>query len=99
MENEIIAKIGINKSQELFITPVNRAFPFIYRTGIDVNWDEKEKYLFSKKPSEWKYMDLYKQILNAVTQEYGIKLAISSYTKWENIDTNLKEEIISFSKK
>jgi len=94
MKNEDIAEIGIDELQRLYVTPVKKAFPYIYRAAMEVDWDPGRKRLFSPKPKEWSYSRWYQQILAAVEDEYGTRLSLSSRTKWVNVDNELKEAIL-----
>ena len=94
MKKEQIAEIGVDASGRLYVTPANGSYPFIYRSGMEVNWDEKGKFLFSPKPKEKTYAWWFKHILSAVSGEYGVSLVITSNTRWQNIEAKLKEEIL-----
>jgi len=98
MKTDIIKEIKIDSSGFLCVTPENTKFPYIYREAMDVQWDKVRKCLFSPIPrehshGEWTYIDWFKQIL-AAASEQSTELRITKNTHWENIDDNLKEEIL-----
>ena len=88
-----ILEIGIDEKECLFIKPQTEQFEFIYRDASGVDWDDKEKFLYSPKPSELSYFDWFRQIILATKGEYGCELKITSETKWTNIPDKLKTQI------
>ena len=93
MSKDRIAEIGIDDQGRLYIIPVKATFPYIYREGKEVSWDEERKCLYSPKPREWTYLMWYKHIISTAMQcEYD--LSITKKTRWVNISDKLKLEII-----
>jgi hypothetical protein len=88
-----ILEIGIDEKERLFIKSQTEQFEFIYRDASGVNWDDKERVLYSPKPSELTYLDWFKQIILATKGEYGCELKVTSETKWTNIPEELKIKI------
>jgi Integron Cassette Protein Hfx_Cass5 len=95
MKNDGIAEIRIDATERLCVSPQSSSFPYIYRAGMEVHWDDKGHYLYSPKPREWSYVRWFQQILAAVKGEYGCTLEITPDTHWENIDEALKIIITS----
>lgn len=89
-----IIEIGIDKQERLFIKPERQTFEYIYRAAAEVNWDHKEKFLYSPKPREWSYYAWYKHIIAIAKDEYGCELRLTRNTRWINISNELKEQII-----
>jgi hypothetical protein len=96
MKADIIVEIGINDSGQLYIKPQNEQFTMIWRSATEVNWNEKENYLYSPKPGEWSYLDWYKHIVAVVRDECNIQLHISVSTVFVNLNDELKQDIIIF---
>jgi len=94
IDKDSIAEIGIDDRERLFIKPEKASFPLIYRTAREVNWDDKNKFLYSPKPNEWTYFDWYNQIIGLVETECNYKLKLTDSTKWTNISDDLKKQII-----
>lgn len=94
MQSDNIVEVGIDPKERLYIKPEKKDFPYIYRAAAEVNWDAKEKFLYSPKPREWRYIDWYKHILIVTKEEYGCELFLNGKTKWTNIPETLKEQII-----
>lgn len=92
-QDEII-EVGIDKDERLFIRPKSERFALIYRTATEVNWDEKELFLYSPKPREWSYYDWFRHIIDVANKECNSKLVLTHRTIWTNIDLNLKKQII-----
>jgi hypothetical protein len=97
MNTDRIAEVRIDASGRLCVLPETNSFPFVYRAGMEVNWDEEGKYLYSPPPREWPYIRWFQQIIAAVKGEYGCVLAITPETLWHNIDNTLKMSITSSS--
>lgn len=93
MEIDNIIEIKIDNQGRLVIKPEKKEFNYIYRAAMEVNWDDKNKFLYSPKPREWGYLNWYQQILKATFSEYKCKLIITDKTSWINIPKELKEEI------
>lgn len=95
MEKDEILQIGIDKNERLFIIPKTKSFPYVYREGMEVHWNNKGKLLYSPKPKEWSYAKWYAQILKAA-KEQSCVLLITENTQWVNIQKELKNEIINY---
>lgn len=50
MNTDRIAEIRIDEAGRLCAQPKTHSFPFIYRAGMEVHWDEDGKYLYSPLP-------------------------------------------------
>lgn len=95
MASDDIAEIRIDATERLCVVPQSNSFPYIYRAAMEVQWDNKGRYLYSPKPREWSYAQWFQQIIAAVKQEYGCTLVITPATRWQNIDDSLKIMITS----
>ncbi len=98
MKKDLISEISIIE-QKLIIRPHRKVFEYVYRAAMEVNWDAKNKVLYSPVPKDWEYIDWFKQIYSAVLNEYGCFLEISQDTVWNNIPEKLKTEILGFYNK
>jgi len=97
MNADSIAEVRIDASGRLCILPKTNSFPFIYRAGMEVYWDNDGKYLYSPSPREWTYIRWFQQIIAAVEGEYGCVLAITPDTRWHNVEDTPKALITSSS--
>lgn len=95
MQTDTIEAIGIDEHGSLWVKPAAVTFPFIYRAGMEVQWDDQNSRLYSPVPREWTYVDWYVQIKNAVRQEYGVALKIEPTTLWTGITPELQAAIIA----
>jgi hypothetical protein len=77
MEDELtaqdITKIGIDDLGRLIVYPKlsGQDYAFIYRAGMEVNWDPQSKCLFTPVPREWSLAQWFAQIFRAMKSEYG----------------------------
>jgi hypothetical protein len=92
MESELtaqdISKIGIDGLGRLTVYPklsADQDYAFIYRAGMEVNWDPQSKCLFTPVLREWSPARWFAQIVRAMKSEYGVRLVVSDATKWENL--------------
>jgi len=95
MTSDIIAEVRIDANERLCVTPKSDSFPYIYRAAMQVQWDDKGKYLYSPKPKDWSHARWFQQIIAAVKAEYGCALIITPGTRWQKIDDALKQLILS----
>ncbi|WP_374950470.1 hypothetical protein [Mucilaginibacter sp.] len=95
-KHDNIKEIRIDKLERLCVMPDEQNFSFIWRSAMEVHWDEKGKFLYSPKPREWSYFDWYRQILDATKDEYGCCLVLTNETSWIDIPIALKEQILSY---
>ncbi len=93
MTEDAISEVGIDSEGRLYVRPSSVSFEYIYRAAMEVNWDAKERRLFSPRPREWTYADWFRQIVAAAADEYGIRLKLTIETTWSNIAEPLKNEI------
>jgi len=93
MVEDQIAEIGIDHDGRLYVRPIGRTFPYIYRAAMEVGWDPVRGVLFSPKPRECSYRDWFRQILAAVTDEYGIRLTVGPRAIWSNVSDELRKQI------
>ena len=94
MEQDQIKEIGVDDKGRLYITPLSKEFPYIYREAMEVHWDRENKFLYSPKPREWSYFDWFKQIILAAKKQ-SCFLYTAENTTWINIPNDLKSEIIN----
>lgn len=88
-----IDEIGIDAAGSLFVKPRRQKLPYIWRSAMEVHWDEKNQRLFAPRPRDWSYLDWFRQILAAAADEYGIRLIIDDLTRWSGIDGALQRQI------
>ena len=93
-----IKKIEIDSKGRLLVYPEKERFDMIYREAREVNYDGKNKYLFTPKSREWSYLDWFKHII-IVLQDCNSYLNITENTEWINIPDDLKVEIEALFKK
>jgi len=95
MKKDNIAEIRIDATGRLCVLPHSDSFPYVFRAGMEVHWDDNGKYLYSPPPRECSYLRWFQQIVAAVKGEYGCTLVITPATRWQNIDDSLKMTICS----
>ncbi len=94
MKSFKISKVWIDASNRLCIKPQKVTFEQIYRSATGVQWNFKERFLYSQSMLSILPTDWYLRILSAVESEYGCHLIITKRTKWDNIDESLKQLIL-----
>jgi hypothetical protein len=97
MDTDDIATIGINEQGQLYIKPCIKQFTLIWRSATQVHWNDTQSYRYSPKPIEWSYLDWYKHIVTVIADECNIKLIVIEDTLWNNVNDELKEQIIEFN--
>ena len=97
MREDTIAEVGIDGNGRLYVQPTSTSFDHIYRAAMEVGWDMSKRRLFSPKPREWTYLDWFKQIVAAATDEYGTRLRLTPDTVWSDVPPALRAEIASLS--
>jgi Integron Cassette Protein Hfx_Cass5 len=93
MTTDEIQAIGIDAAGFLWIKPATETFPHVYRAAMGVQWDGPRRRLFGPNPRDWSYPRWYRQILNAVESECGVRLVLTPATVWTNIDAELQRLI------
>jgi hypothetical protein len=95
LPEEEITEIGIEPSGRLFVRPKRVRFPHIYRSAMEVHWDEQKGVLFGAVPREWSLVRWYTQIVAAVADEYGVQLKFTPSTIWTNVPDTVRAAIES----
>ncbi|WP_136678471.1 hypothetical protein [Neptunomonas sp. XY-337] len=90
--DDLIEEIGIDKEERLYVKPYNESFPFIYREGMEVHWNEEFGYLYGAKPRKWSYLEWFNQIISAASQQ-GCMLLVSPSVIWVNVPAALQQKI------
>jgi hypothetical protein len=83
-----ISKIGIDGLGRLVVylkLSARQDYAFIYRAGMEVNWDQLSKCLVAPVLREWSPAQWFAQIFRAMKSEYRVRLVVSDDTKWENL--------------
>ncbi len=94
MDTVRISKIQIDESGRLCIQPEAVEFQHIYRAGMQVNWDDHGKFLYSPQPREWAYDKWFSQMIEAVQDEYRRTLVLTEQTLWQDIEPSLKMRLV-----
>ena len=97
-EKDLIAEIGIDSEERLFVRPTKKSYPMIYRDAAEVHWDADKGVLYSPKPREWSYTDWFKHIL-CVADPSCDGLYLNGQTKWSQIPQPLRSEIETWMQK
>jgi hypothetical protein len=95
MLDEVIAEIGVDDQGALYVRPEQSSFPLIYRAGAEIGWDASRARLFSAAARQWSYARWLSQIVEAVVDEYGVRLRLATSTSWTNVPEDLRAEIAS----
>jgi len=95
VESENIAKVLIDDKGRLCVAPESEEFAHIFRSAMEVHWDNQDKCLYSPNPREWSYERWFQQIIAAVRVEYGCALVLTAHTQWDNISSDLKAAILA----
>jgi hypothetical protein len=95
MQTDTIAEIAVDEKGRLCVRPATTEFPLIYRAAMQVGWDSQGRFLFSPVPTEWSYVDWFKQIAAAARDEYGCALVITKQTSWRGVEPALQIAILA----
>ena len=97
MERDTIAEIAIDDAGQLHVVPSSRAFPHVYREGMDVHWNAERRSLHSPTPREWSYPRWFAQLL-AAARAQGCDLQVNPDTRWVNVAPALKAELLEVAR-
>ena len=61
---------------------------------MEVQWSDEGGFIYSPRPREWSYIQWFRQIIDAVRDEYGYRLLLTSQTQWTNIEPQLEVALI-----
>jgi hypothetical protein len=86
MNSDVIKEIWIDNTGSLCIRPKSERFEFIYRSAKGVYWNSAEEFIYPQIIGSWSPADWFRQVLEAVKDEYGCRLYLTSETSWANID-------------
>jgi integron cassette Hfx-like protein len=100
IEDEIV-EVGIDQGGKLYVRPRNETFealPYVWRAGMEVNWDPVRRVLYGSKPRAPEHLGLsyagwFRQILTAAEGECGVRLRLTPQTTWSGIPDALRSEI------
>ena len=95
MPADQISKVEIDACGRLLVFPSSADLAFVYRAGMEVNWDEALHALYSPNPREWSYAQWFQQLLGAAHGEYGVVLSLTPQTQWKNVDLQTKDTILA----
>lgn len=93
MIEDWIISVGIDSEGRLFVRPKQRTFEHIYRTAMDVRWDDAQGVLITNAPRDMSYSDWFRQIWGAAVSEYRVDLRLSDKTKWINVPEDVLRAI------
>ncbi|WP_155942749.1 hypothetical protein [Pseudoxanthomonas suwonensis] len=96
MGHDTIVQVEIDGEGRLHVVPSAHSLPFIYREGMEVQWDPVKGSLYSPKPREWPYSRWFQQVLAAASSQ-GCDLRLASDTRWVNIAPGIKAELLQVS--
>ena len=96
MDHDAIAEVGIDAQGRLYVSPLTKKFPHIYREAMEVYWDAANDHLCAPPPPRAQRGAVwwFQKIVTAA-KEQGCELLIGPETKWKNIPHELAEEISS----
>ena len=95
MTSDRITEIRVDDAGQLCVVPETQTFPFVYRAGMEVRWDELGRFLHSPPPREWPYVRWFQQIVAAVVSEYGCSLSITPQTRWNGVHASQQAAILA----
>ncbi|MFC3715960.1 hypothetical protein ACFONC_07345 [Luteimonas soli] len=93
MDRDAIAVIEIDGAGRLHVVPSSRKFPFVYREAMEVQWDTSRCSLHSPAPRDWSYARWFQQVL-AAAREQGCELYPAESTRWLNVGSGTKAELL-----
>ena len=98
MKKAPIKLIELSEQGYLQIYPdvsVSGDFKSIYRDASGVTWNETSQAVVASEPDRWEPNKLFRQIVCAAINEYGIKLEITDSTNWSiNVSEMMKASLL-----
>jgi hypothetical protein len=91
-----IEEIGLDDQGHLFVRPSAASadeFAYIYRAAMGIRWNSRLRVLYAYEPARWAATDLYRQVIAAVLNEYGIQLQATPRTVWSRIPADVRKTI------
>jgi len=92
MRQDTIARIEIDASGRLHVSPSAEKFPHIYREAMEVHWDAQQSSLYSPPPREWSFPRWFRQI-KAAARRQGCELRLVDGTEWKNVGENVRRAL------
>lgn len=92
-----IASVWVDESSRLRVTPdlePSEDYRFVYRAAMCVSWDPASRSVFPSSPREWSCAKWFRQLVEAVANEYGTLLVLSRDTEWSGISDEDRAEIV-----
>lgn len=93
MFEEEVVSVEIDSDGKLCVMPTSREFSYIYRAAREVGWDHARRCLLTPTPREWTHSQWFRQIVDAVAQEYGVRLVLTERTVWTNVADAMRAAI------
>jgi hypothetical protein len=90
---ELIAELGIDTSERLYIVPTTQEFNMIRRRAFEVYWDSVKNRLYTPRRREWTYYKCYCNMIYLISIEYSVKLHVTEETVFTNIPQSLKDQL------
>ncbi|MFN3945687.1 MAG: hypothetical protein ACK4K7_12245 [Allosphingosinicella sp.] len=81
----------------LRVRPAATRFTFIYRAAMEVSWDEDAGALTGPRTPGSDPVQLFRRMLRAAADEYGVVLRITASTRWTGVPADLQRELEVFS--
>ena len=88
-----IAEVRIDDEGRLRVRPQTVDLPDIFRSGMEVHWDPSTRTLYTPKPREWTYPKWFHHLVHAALDECGVRLVLSTETRWLNVPEEVRREI------
>lgn len=92
MKDILIAEIGVDLEERLYIKPAEDTFEKISEVNKDLNWDSDRGVIYSPNSQEWSQIMWFSQIFKA-SEALGYKLTTNENTLWNIHDNLLKEDL------
>ena len=92
----LINKVEILKDGELLLVLEGQGGPsyqYIYRAAAGVYWDPEQNGFKSTIPSSKSYPEWFSHILSVTNSELGLELSLANQVTWQNIPTEVQNEI------
>ena len=92
MADVIIHQIRRDANHRLRVKPVlsrPSGYDYIYRDASSVAWDKSSGELYVRDCPEFTNVDEFRQIVSAVSREYGDQLTLSASTEFVNVPSDI----------
>jgi hypothetical protein len=90
----LIAEVGLDAEERVFVRPTEDDFEYVYRATMEVYWDRTTRRLsHTRPPRDLTPVQWFQRILGAVGDEYSVALKLNGQTSWVAVPADLRSSM------